>query len=178
MNDAHTANARPQPAASLPQTPAGSARFKLSRNAHGRLVLTFADGAVHEGVTPVRAFPIAAPGEGLSLVGTDGHELVWVDRIAQLEADSLRLIEEELEAREFVPTIEKIVAVSSFSTPSTWDVVTDRGAAKLVLKAEEDIRRLGGRTRLLIAANDGLQFRVPDTTALDKHSRKLLERFL
>ena len=47
-----------------------------------------------------------------------------------------------------------------------------------MLKAEEDIRRLGGRTRLLIAGGDGLQFRVKDTTALDKHSRRLLERFL
>jgi hypothetical protein len=80
--------------------------------------------------------------------------------------------------REFVPTIEKIVAVSSFSTPSTWDVETDRGPARLVLKAEEDIRRLGGRTRLLIAGGDGVQFRVQDTTALDRHSRRLLERFL
>jgi len=47
-----------------------------------------------------------------------------------------------------------------------------------VLKAEEDIRRLGGRTRLLIAAGDGMQFRVPDTTVLDRPSRRLLERFL
>lgn len=152
--------------------------FQLARNPHGRLVLTLADGSVHEGVTPVRAFPIAAPGEGLSLIGPDGHELLWIDSFAQVEAAALKLIQEELEVREFVPTIEKIVAVSSFSTPSTWAVVTDRGAAQLVLKAEEDIRRLGGRTRLLIASGDGLQFRVPDTTALDKHSRKLLERFL
>jgi hypothetical protein len=57
-------------------------------------------------------------------------------------------------------------------------VDTDRGPAQLVLKGEEDIRRLGGRTHLLIAATDGLQFRVPDVTALDRHSRKLLERFL
>ena len=86
--------------------------------------------------------------------------------------------DEELAVREFVPTIEKIIAVSSFSTPSTWQVETDRGPASLVLKAEEDIRRLGGRTRLLIAGGDGMQFRVKDTTALDRHSRKLLERFL
>ena len=152
--------------------------IQLARNPHGRLVLTLTDGTVHEGVTPVRAFPIAAPGEGLSLIGPNGHELLWIDSLAQVEAAALQLIQEELEVREFVPTIEKIVAVSSFSTPSTWNVVTDRGAAQLVLKAEEDIRRLGGRTRLLIASGDGLQFRVPDTTALDKHSRKLLERFL
>jgi len=159
---------------SLSQSPA----FTLARNPHGRLVLTLPDGTSHEGVTPVRAFPIAAPGEGLSLIGSDGHELLWIDRLEQIQAPARQLIEEELEVREFVPTIEKIVAVSSFSTPSTWQVDTDRGPATLVLKAEEDIRRLAGRTRLLIAGGDGVQFRVKDTTALDRHSRRLLERFL
>ena len=155
-----------------------TADLQLARNAHGRLVLTLPGAPAHEGVTPVRAFPIAAPGEGLSLIGIDGHELLWIDRLDQVAAPARQLIEEELAVREFVPTIEKINAVSSFSTPSTWSVETDRGPASLVLKAEEDIRRLGGRTRLLIAAGDGMQFRVPDTMALDRHSRRLLERFL
>lgn len=152
--------------------------FDLRRNPHGRLVLRLADGTEHEAVTPVRAFPIAAPQEGLSLVGADGHELAWVPRLADLAAAARTLIEEELAAREFVPTITRIRSVSSFSTPSTWEVDTDRGAAQLVLKGEEDIRRLSGRTKLLIAASDGLQFHVPDVTALDRASRKLLERFL
>jgi hypothetical protein len=152
--------------------------FTLARNPHGRLVLTLHDGTAHEGVTPVRAFPIAAPADGLSLIGSDGHELLWIDRLDQLETTARQLIEEELEVREFVPTIEKIIAVSSFSTPSTWQVETDRGPTSLVLKAEEDIRRLGGRTRLLIAGGDGVQFRVKDTAVLDRHSRRLLERFL
>ena len=159
-------------------SPSSPPAIQLARNPHGRLVLTLADGTVHEGVTPVRAFPIAAPAEGLSLVGSDGHELLWVPRLEQVAGPARQLIEEELAVREFVPTIEKIVAVSSFSTPSTWEVETDRGPARLVLKAEEDIRRLGGRTRLLIAGDDGMQFRVKDTAALDRHSRRLLERFL
>lgn len=150
----------------------------LHRNAHGRLVLTQPDGTEHAGVLPVRAFPIAAPGEGLSLVGSDGHELLWIERLADVPASARTLIEEELAVREFVPTIEKIIAVSGFSTPSTWTVQTDRGATQLVLKAEEDIRRLSGRTRLLITGSDGLQYKVPDTLALDRHSRRLLERFL
>ena len=150
----------------------------LHRNPHGRLVLRLEDGTEHEAVTPVRAFPIAAPLEGLSLVGSDGHELAWVQRLADLPAAQRALIEEELAAREFVPTITRIRSVSSFSTPSTWEVDTDRGAAQLVLKGEEDIRRLAGRTKLLIAASDGLHFHVPDSTALDRASRKLLERFL
>ena len=150
----------------------------LHRNAHGRLVLTLPDGTEHAGVLPVRAFPIAAPGEGLSLVGSDGHELLWIERLADVPASARTLIEEELAVREFVPTIEKIIAVSGFSTPNTWTVQTDRGATQLVLKAEEDIRRLSGRTRLLITGSDGLQYKVPDTLALDRHSRRLLERFL
>ncbi|MBP6616228.1 MAG: DUF1854 domain-containing protein [Simplicispira sp.] len=150
----------------------------LHRNAHGRLVLTLPDGTEHAGVLPVRAFPIAAPGEGLSLVGSDGHELLWIERLADVPASARTLIEEELAVREFVPTIEKIIAVSGFSTPSTWTVQTDRGTTQLVLKAEEDIRRLSGRTRLLITGSDGLQYKVPDTLALDRHSRRLLERFL
>jgi len=46
--------------------------LRLERTPAGRLALTLADGSRHEGVTPVRAFPIAAPQEGLSLVGSDG----------------------------------------------------------------------------------------------------------
>ena len=41
--------------------------FDLRRNPHGRLVLRLADGTEHEALTPVRAFPIAAPQEGLGL---------------------------------------------------------------------------------------------------------------
>ena len=164
--------------APAPLTPSSAPAFQLARNPHGRLVLTLPDGTAHEGVTPVRAFPIAAPGEGLSLVGADGHELLWIPHVDQVAGPARQLIDEELAVREFVPTIEKIFAVSSFSTPSTWQVETDRGPASLVLKAEEDIRRLGGRTHLLIAGGDGVQFRVKDTTVLDRHSRKLLERFL
>lgn len=59
---------------------------QLHRNPHGRLVLTLPDGTAHEGVVPVRAFPIAAPHEGLSLVGADGHELQWIDRLDTLPA--------------------------------------------------------------------------------------------
>ena len=152
--------------------------MRLTRNAHGRLVLTLGNGEVFESVVPVRAFPIAAPGEGLSLVGSNGHELLWIERLADVPASARTLIEEELAVREFVPTIQAIRQVSSFSTPSTWDLETDRGSAQMVLKAEEDIRRLSGRTRLLITGSDGLQYKVPDTLALDRHSRRLLERFL
>ena len=150
--------------------------FLLSRNAFGRLVLTDAAGREHVGVTPVRSFPIAAPQEGLSLVGPDGHELAWVDRMDALTPAARVLVEEELAVREFMPRIEQLLSVSTFTVPSTWSVRTDRGPTKFVLKAEEDIRRLAGGM-LLITSADGVQF-LAERFALDKGSKRLLERFL
>lgn len=151
--------------------------FQLARNPLGRLVLTTATGETFEDVVPVRAFPIAAPQAGIALVSPDGHEVAWIDHLDQLAPGLKGLIEEELASREFVPEIRRIDSVSSFATPSTWQVDTDRGTAQLVLKGEEDIRRLS-QTMLLIADANGIQFLVRDLLALDKGSRRLLDRFL
>ncbi len=153
--------------------------FELARDPLGRLFCTLPDGSEHRGVTPVRAFPIAAPDEGLSLVSAEGRELAWVPRLAALEPDQRALIEDELASREFVPEIRRILGVSTFSTPSTWQLETDRGHTELLLKAEEDIRRLpGARAALLITSGHGIVFKVPDLRTMDRHSRRLIERFL
>ncbi len=151
--------------------------FELKRHASGRLLLTDSQGQQHLGVVPVRAFPIAAPDEGISLIGTEGHELAWLERLDGLPPGLRSLLEEELALRDFVPVITRINSVSSFGTPSTWEVETDRGDTSFVLKGEEDIRRLS-RQSLLIAAGHGVHFSVKDMGALDRASRRLLERFL
>lgn len=151
--------------------------LKLARNRAGKLVLTLACGTIHEGVVPTRAFPIAAPVECISLAGADGHELVWIERLADLDEPTRELIEQELACREFTPEIRRIVSVSSFATPSTWQVQTDRGQTALLLKAEDHIRRLS-QTALLITDGYGVSFLLRDVEKLDPHSRRLLDRFL
>ena len=149
--------------------------FSLSRDAYGRLV--YRCGELQTVALAVRAFPIAAPGYGISLLDGDGHELAWIERLADVPDAMRALLEADLASREFMPEIRRIVAVSSFATPSTWRVETDRGDASFVLKGEEDIRRLD-RSMLLIADSHGIQFLVRDLGALDRASRKLLDRFL
>jgi hypothetical protein len=151
--------------------------FTLSRNRFGKLVVTLADGTAHEGVVPVRAFPISAADDGLSLMSSDGHELAWITRLDGLPAAMRAIIEAELAAREFVPEILAIVGVSTYATPSIWTVRTDRGQTELVLPGEEAIRRLAGNT-LLISDSHGIHYLIRDQFALDKSSRKILDRFL
>ena len=152
-------------------------QFQLHREASGRLYFVDAQGKTHTGVVPVRAFPLAAPEEGISLVSLEGHELVWIEQLSDLPPAVQQLLHEELTLRDFVPEVKRLVSVSSFGTPSTWTVETDRGNTSFVLKGEEDIRRLKSG-ELLIAASEGVQYRIPNMAALDKASRRLLERFL
>jgi hypothetical protein len=148
----------------------------LERDALGQLVFIDAVGTHHVGVYPIRAYPITAPGAGVSIMDQSGKELCWFDGITAIPEGELALIEEELATREFMPVIEKITKVSTFATPSIWDIETDRGPTRIRLKGEEDIRRIAGNT-LLIADSNGLQFLIKDSTQLDKVSKKLLDRF-
>jgi len=151
--------------------------FDLQRDALGRWTLVLPDGTRHTPVTAIRAYPITDPDGGVALMDAEGHELLWIDQLAQLSATQHAQVLQALTEREFLPVIGKLEAVSSFATPSTWSVVTNRGATQFLLKGEEDIRRLTG-TVLLINDADGVQYMIRDLAAMDKHSRKLLDRFL
>ena len=152
--------------------------MNLQRDPFGRLTLTTPEGQRHEGVVPVRAFPIQAPEVGISIVNTDGEEVAWVDQLVELAQPAQSLIREELVGREFMPVLQEILSVSSFSTPCTWSVKTDRGPTEFVLRGDEDIRRIGTNGGLLISDNHGIQYHVHDQYALNAHSKKILDRFL
>jgi hypothetical protein len=154
------------------------ADFELVSDPLGRWVCRVSGAEPVVGVQVTRAFPLSAPDEAISIVGPDGHELVFVARLDALDETRRTAVARALAEREFSPVIQRIREVSTFGTPSTWQVDTDRGATELVLKVEEDIRRLPGQRRLLITSAHGVVFDIPDRNALDRASRRFLERFL
>lgn len=154
-----------------------NADFQLQRNPYGQLVFTGADGVTHAGVEPARSFPITAPREGISILSRDGHELAWIPNLDQLDKETLILIDEELEVREFMPEILRITGVSGYATPCTWHVETNKGDTSFILKAEEDIRRLAPPT-LMIMDKRGIQFLIRNPRGLDTSSRRILDRFM
>jgi hypothetical protein len=158
-------------------TAAAAHDFALHRDAFGKLVFTAANGDLHRGVIPVRAFPIGAPDDGIALVGHHGEELAWIERLSDLQEPVRVLVAAELANREFMPEIRRIAHVSSYATPSDWTVETSCGDTVFTLKGEEDIRRIL-RSGILIADSHGVHFLIRDIQALDKTSRKILDRFL
>jgi hypothetical protein len=156
---------------------ANAFNIQFDQSPSGRWFYVAADGVRHEHVMAIRSFPVAAPNEGIALVDVDGKELLWIPHLDQVKVEARGNIEKAMTQREFMPQILKLYGVSGFVTPSTWDIETDRGRTSLLLKGEEDIRRLSG-TVLLVTDGHGVQFLIRDLAQMDRYSRKLLDRFL
>lgn len=151
--------------------------FLIRHDPWGRVVYTGADGIEHVGVTPVRAFPLSAPGCWIILCDREGRELTCIADLAALPADAAGLLAEELGRREFVPVIRRVLVVSSYLEPAEWGVETDRGVTRFVLKTEDDVRRLGPWSAIIQDAQ-GIRYLVPDTRRLDAYSRRAIDRYL
>ncbi len=151
--------------------------IQFDQSPSGRWFYVSAEGVRYDHVLAVRSFPVAAPDEGVAVVDVDGKELLWIPHLSELSSSVRSNIQKAMTQREFMPQIRKLYGVSSFVTPSTWDIETDRGRTSLLLKGEEDIRRLSG-TVLLVTDGHGVQFLIRDLAQMDRFSRKLLDRFL
>jgi len=152
-----------------------TALFSLRRDSDGHL--RFSDGAnddVPVSMTP--AFPLSEPGRWLSLRAADGSEVALIEDPSQLAGDARRLIEEEMESRQFVPLITRVYRASNTTTGLEVVVETDRGATTLILDADEHIRRVS-ETRVVLTDRAGVRYLIPDLRELDQQSRHRLERF-
>ncbi|MEY3886903.1 MAG: hypothetical protein RL650_995 [Pseudomonadota bacterium] len=151
--------------------------IQFDQGPSGRWYFVSAEGVQYDHVMAVRSFPVAAPEEGIAVVDVDGKELLWIPHL-NLLSDTVRVnVLRAMTQREFMPQILKLLGVSSFVTPSIWDIETDRGFTTLLLKGEEDIRRLSASV-LLVTDGHGVQFLIRDIAQMDRQSRKLLDRFL
>ncbi|HYN76754.1 MAG TPA: DUF1854 domain-containing protein [Lamprocystis sp. (in: g-proteobacteria)] len=151
--------------------------FQLHIDPWGRLVYVDETGVEHPDAVPIRAYPISAPGHWVILCDAQGRELRCIEDLAALPAAVRTLVEGELARREFVPRIQRVIQVSSYLEPAEWEVETDRGRTRFVLKTEDDVRRLGPYSALLLDAQ-GIRYLVPDTRNLDSYGRRAVDRYL
>ena len=150
--------------------------WTLERHAHGRLVLVDAGGTRHDDVDVLRAFPVSAPQGPVAIVAADGGELAWIESLAGLAPPLRTILEEELAEREFLPVIERIIAVSD-SEPAEWTVATNRGPSRFKVGHVDDILREPDGAAF-ITDTFGVRYRIPDVESLDATSRRLLEKML
>lgn len=152
-------------------------QFVLERDQWGQLVFIGADGQKHSDVNPVALFPISTPDSWISIRSAEGTELVCLEDPQALPTHVWKLLREELSRREFVPEIRRIVRVSGNSEPCEWEVETDRGPTRFVLKSEDDVRRIGDQQIVILDAH-GTRYHIPDLSAVDVKSRRIVEWYV
>jgi hypothetical protein len=154
-----------------------ASRFGLERDQWGQLVYIGADGQRHASVEPISLFPISSPESWISIRSADGNELICIQDPSTLPADVRQLLHEELSRREFVPIIKRIVRVSGNTEPCEWQVETDRGSTRFVLKSEDDVRRLGDDEVVILDAH-GTRYHIINVSAMDVKSRRIVEWYV
>jgi hypothetical protein len=155
--------------------PSMTPKFDLLIDDWGRLVLVDAGGVRHEGVSPIRSFPLTHPDNWISVCDAKHNELVCIEEPHQLPSKTRDLLFSALSKTEFMPVIKRVVD-ATIGEPAEWQVETDRGNRTFVLKGEDDIRTLSDG-RVIITDSDGLRYMIHDGQKLDAHSRRTLERF-
>ena len=107
----------------------------------------------------------------------DGTELACVEDPPRCRPSLANCLRKNSARREFVPIIHRIVRVSGNSEPCEWQVETDRGPTRFVLKSEDDVRRIGDHEILIVDAH-GTRYHIPDLNAVDVKSRRIVEWYV
>ena len=61
--------------------------------------------------------------------------------------------------------------------PFAWKVETDRGDTEFVLKDENDIRRLGPHS-VLVVDSHGIRYLIPNREQLDQYTKRVIEWYV
>ena len=158
----------------LTTLPPGRVRVRLDDFGKLRLDL---GGRHYADVQPLRTHPISAPGRWVALQDADGEEIGMIEDLAELEPETRRVLETELDLRYFTTKVLRIHDVQSRYGVTSWDLETDRGRRTIHVADRGDIRPLRSGHVLLVDMY-GMRFDVPRMSALDPQSRLKLEEQL
>lgn len=154
----------------------GETPWRLERQPNGRLDFLDAQGVRHCDVDVLRPFPLSDPAGPVAVMSHEGKELRWIETPAALPTDLRRIVEEAVEAREFLPVIETIRSIEG-EDPSTWDVQTDHGPRQFTTANADAVERNRDGS-LFITDTHGIRYSIPDRSRLDFRSRRFLDTTL
>ena len=124
-----------------------------------------------------RAFPHSNPDHFVSLMDELGHEIGIIENPKKLDDASRNLLEVELKAIYFVPTISAITSVVSKGTGSQWTVDTDDGEYTFRILGRDALK---GNEPPAVEITDehGKRYRIDNYWDLDAESRDLTSDLL
>ena len=132
----------------------------------------------YRAVRVARAFPCSKPDESIGLRDGADRDIGTFETLDGMDAESRRVLDEELDRRYFLPVWVRTVRVAEQYGVVEWEMETDRGARTFFLRnVKESVQHLSP-TRVLVSDPDGNRFEVRDTAALDSKAYDVLAKAL
>jgi uncharacterized protein DUF1854 len=124
------------------------------------------------------AAPLSRPGKFVSLLNGKGEEIVMLPDLDRLDADSRRVVEQELDRRYLTSRVLSLRSLKSEFGVTYWEAETDRGVRDFVVRDLQENCVWLSESHLLLIDVDGSRFEIPDRHQLDERSRLLLDAIL
>lgn len=142
------------------------------------VTLTLKDGTVIENLEPRRLFPVTNADMFITLLDHDEKEVAFVRDLQELDENSANELRKCFKEYYRIPRIIRLIESDEKFGSLTWKAETDRGTVSFRIRnRHSDIKCMNG-TRVLIRDTNDNRYEIPDYTALDPHSRRLLFSYL
>ena len=125
-----------------------------------------------------RAFPLSLRDRYIGLRDAKDKDVGMLETLTGLDAESRKILDEELERRYFVPTIQRVTKVKKEYDTVNFEVETDKGERKFAVQNLKDsIQEVGGG-RVLLTDRTGSRYEIPDIAKVDEKTLAILSRVL
>lgn len=122
--------------------------------------------------------PLSNPTSYISLAVDEDTEIgILVDPL-QLDPESLKILQAELDKRYFTPVIQKVYRVKEQFGIHEWEVQTERGKATFSVRGLNQNIKQVPPARLFVTDVRGNRYDIPDYRKLDAESFQQIQRHL
>lgn len=150
----------------------------FSRSQVGTARLEIPNEVCHLRVIIRRLMPLSNPQQYISLAADEDTEIGILVNPSELDPDSLKILNEELDKRYFTPKIEKIFRVKEQFGIHEWEVETERGRVTFSVRGLNQNIKQVPPARLFITDVHGNRYDIPDYRELDSQSYHQIQRHL
>ena len=152
---------------------------KIERSDLYLVKLTMKDGTVYENLEPRMLFPFTNHTMYITLLDDHEKELGFVRDLEEIDEDSRKALEECFHEYYMIPKISRVLDCEDKFGTLKWRVETDRGEITFRIRnRHSDIKHLWGTKRVIVRDSNDNRYEIPDYTALDARSNRLLFSYL
>lgn len=146
----------------------------------GGFVSLKVEGEEYSRVQVVRMFPFSEPGKYISIRTAEetSKEIGVIEQLEVFPEDVREMLTEQMALRYFTPIITKVYQIKDQYGFAYFDVETDRGHCRFVIRMGGNAVVHLSETRILIMDIDENRFEIPDIMELTAGERKKLDLFL